>query len=148
MLLTTLRQLFQRDLTRLYNEIEQYKSNDVLWVTDGHIANSAGNLCLHLAGNLKTYIGAELGNYPYIRNREEEFAKKDMSKESLLMLVQETKEIIDNTLSVLPDSVLAEEYPLLVFAEKTSTGFFLVHLATHLSYHLGQISYHRRLLAV
>jgi uncharacterized damage-inducible protein DinB len=37
-------------------------------------------------------------------------------------------------------------YPQIVFEKEMTTGFFLVHLATHLAYHLGQINYHRRLI--
>lgn len=63
-------------------------------------------------------------------------------------MVAEVKMIVDETLRKLPANSLQQEYPLLVFAEKTSTEFFLVHLTAHLSYHLGQINYHRRLLDV
>lgn len=148
MLTETLSTIFQRDLTKLYSEIEQYKSEDKLWVTERSIANSAGNLCLHLVGNLKTYIGAELGGFAYTRNRDLEFSLKDVPKAELLTMVAETKTIVDETLRKLPANTLQEEYPMLVFAEKTSTEYFLVHLAAHLSYHLGQINYHRRLLDV
>ena len=37
-------------------------------------------------------------------------------------------------------------YPDEVFKEPMTTGHFLIHLSTHLGYHLGQINYHRRLL--
>jgi uncharacterized damage-inducible protein DinB len=148
MLTETLASIFQRDLTKLYSEIEQYKSEESLWVTERSIANSAGNLCLHLVGNLKTYIGATLGGFAYARNRELEFSLKDVPKTELLAKVAETRTIVDETLRKLSAGTLQEEYPMLVFAEKTSTEFFLIHLAAHLSYHLGQINYHRRLLDV
>lgn len=70
MLLETLNALFIRDLNRLKKEIELYKDEANLWVVDGNIINSAGNLCLHLIGNLNTYIGAELGKSGYVRYRE------------------------------------------------------------------------------
>ena len=148
MLTETLATIFQRDLKKLHSEIEQYKSEDKLWITERSIANSAGNLCLHLVGNLKTYIGAELGGFAYVRNRDLEFSQKYVPKTELLAMVAETKTIVDETLRKVPASTLQEEYPMLVFAEKTSTEYFLVHLAAHLSYHLGQINYHRRLLDV
>lgn len=148
MLTETLAAVFKRDLSKLYSEIEQYKSEERLWATEKSIANSAGNLCLHLVGNLKTYIGAGLGGFAYTRNRELEFSLKDLPKAELLAMVAETENIVDETLRTLPVTALQQEYPLLVFAEKTSTEFFLVHLAAHLSYHLGQINYHRRLLDV
>jgi hypothetical protein len=148
MLTETLSTIFQRDLTKLYSEIDQYKNEEKLWITERSIANSAGNLCLHLVGNLKTYIGAELGGFAYLRNRDLEFSLKDIPKTELLAMVAETRTIVGETLSKLPVTTLQDEYPMLVFAEKTSTEYFLVHLAAHLSYHLGQINYHRRLLDV
>ncbi|MFC0773034.1 DUF1572 family protein [Terrimonas alba] len=146
MLTETLTAIFHRDLSKLYTEIEQYNNEERLWATEKSIANSGGNLCLHLVGNLKTYIGAELGNFAYTRNRDLEFSQKGVPKAELLAMITETRNIIDLTLRQLSADKLQEEYPLLVFAEKTSTEYFLVHLAAHLSYHLGQINYHRRLL--
>jgi uncharacterized damage-inducible protein DinB len=146
MLIQTLKTLFRRDLTRLRAEITLYKSEETLWQVEHGIANSAGNLCLHLIGNLNTYLGTELGKTGYVRHREQEFSLKDIPKAELLEKIDETILVVDNALGTVTESQLDEEYPLLVFDEKTSTGYFLVHLATHLGYHLGQINYHRRLL--
>ncbi|MGN7987855.1 DUF1572 family protein [Pedobacter sp. 22226] len=146
MLTETLKKLFNRDLTRLKSEIEAYRNEANLWQIDRGIANSAGNLCLHLIGNLNTYIGATLGGTSYIRNRELEFSLKDLPQQELLKMIDETKTIVNQTLEGLSNEQISGEYPLLVFDEKTSTEFFLVHLTTHLTYHLGQINYHRRLL--
>ncbi len=146
MLTQTLKILFKRDLAKLISEIEQYKDEKNIWIIENQIANSAGNLCLHLIGNLNTYIGAELGKTGYIRNREEEFMLKDIAREELIKNVTETISMIENTLENISEEQLPYEYPLLVFNEKTSIEYFLVHLATHLGYHLGQVNYHRRLL--
>ncbi|GAB3036020.1 hypothetical protein GCM10027185_42630 [Spirosoma pulveris] len=148
MLIQTLKTLFRRDLTRLRTEIDAYKNEETIWQIEGNIANSAGNLCLHLIGNLNTYLGAELGKTGYVRHRELEFSLKDIPKDELLAKVDETIVVVDNVLDTITESQLNEEYPLLVFNEKTSTGYLLIHLATHLGYHLGQINYHRRLLDV
>lgn len=146
MLAETLKTLFNRDLNKLKSEIESYKDEANLWVIDKSIANSAGNLCLHLIGNLNTYIGATLGGSNYIRNRELEFSLKDIPKQMLIKMIEETTSIVIETLDKITPEQINSEYPLLVFNEKTSTAYFLVHLTTHLSYHLGQINYHRRLL--
>lgn len=146
MLTKTLKRLFNRDLTKLKSEIEAYRNEANLWRIDQAIANSTGNLCLHLVGNLNTYIGATLGASNYIRNRELEFSLKDIPKQQLISMIEETTRVVDETLDIITDEQLESEYPLLVFDEKTTTGFFLVHLSTHLAYHLGQINYHRRLL--
>ncbi|WP_316771803.1 DinB family protein [Pedobacter frigiditerrae] len=146
MIIENLKTIFNRDLNRLKNEIEAYEDESNLWHIAGDTKNSAGNLCLHLIGNLNTYIGAGLGKSGYIRNRELEFSLKDVPKSDLLMMIEQTIKVVDESLSELKDEDFAKEYPTLVFEEKTTIGFFLIHLTTHLTYHLGQINYHRRLL--
>lgn len=146
MILETLKALFNRDLNRLKNEIELYRKEENLWKVDRQIANSAGNLCLHLIGNLNTYIGLEIGKTGYVRHRDLEFSLKDVPKSDLLDRIEETRIIVGQSLDTLTPEQLEEEFPVLVFENKTSTGYLLIHLTTHLTYHLGQINYHRRLL--
>ncbi|PIQ50058.1 MAG: DinB superfamily protein [Cytophagales bacterium CG12_big_fil_rev_8_21_14_0_65_40_12] len=140
-------ELLERDLNRLSNEIEAYKNEENLWLVDGEITNSAGNLALHLCGNLQHFIGAVIGKSGYERNREFEFSGKDVPREALLKDIETTKDIVHQTLLRIPESTLNYPYPIRVFGDKDmSTVFFLVHLQGHLNYHLGQINYHRRLL--
>ncbi len=146
MLIETLILLFERDLNRLITEIELYKKEENIWQVEKNISNSAGNLTLHLIGNLNTYIGHEIGKTNYIRNRALEFSQKNIPRKELLKNINDTINVIKESLMALPPSELENEYPILVFNEKTSTGYLLVHLTTHLSYHLGQINYHRRLI--
>lgn len=146
MLKETLKSLFTRDLNKLKLEIESYKNETNIWHIEKDIANSAGNLTLHLIGNLNTYIGAEIGKSGYIRNRDLEFSLKNIPRTELTSNIEATLKIVEQALDTISDEQLNAEYPLLVFKQKTSTEFFLVHLATHLAYHLGQINYHRRLL--
>ncbi|MFF5383240.1 DinB family protein [Pedobacter suwonensis] len=148
MLTETLKKLFNRDLSKLKFEIEAYQSEENLWRIGHGIANSAGNLCLHLVGNLNTYIGATLGGTDYVRNRELEFSLKDLPKQELISMIEATISMVSETLDRVKQEQMDKEYPILVLEEKTSTKFFLVHLSTHLTYHLGQINYHRRLLDV
>ncbi|WP_417942106.1 DUF1572 family protein [Flavobacterium sp. RS13.1] len=146
MLIEILRSLFNRDLNKLKEEIEVYQTENQLWVVDQNIANSAGNLCLHLIGNLNTYIGAELGKTGYVRNRPLEFSSKDVRKDQLIAKIEETILMVNNILDVLTETDLEAIYPQIVFEKEMKTGFFMVHLSTHLAYHLGQINYHRRML--
>jgi uncharacterized damage-inducible protein DinB len=146
MLLSELQSLFQRDLNRLKQEIEQYKDEQVIWRIDKDIKNSAGNLTLHLIGNLNHFIGVQLGNTGYVRNRDLEFSLKNVPRSELVTKIDETANMIEKVLGNLPEGLLQEEFPVIVFDKKTSTQFMLVHLVTHLNYHLGQINYHRRLL--
>ena len=142
----TLKILFARDLKRLRNEIELYNNENNLWKIENNISNSAGNLCLHLIGNLNTYIGKEIGKIDYIRNSELEFSLKNISKAELLKNIDETILIVESSLNKLTQEDLIKVYPVIIFDSATSTEYLLMHLTTHLAYHLGQINYHRRLL--
>jgi uncharacterized damage-inducible protein DinB len=139
--------LFSRDLAKLKVELESYKTETEIWKVAGDIANSAGNLCLHLVGNLDTYIGATLGNSGYVRDRDAEFALKGIPRSELITRINSTIQTIQKVIPTLSKEQLESEYPLLVLKEKTTTEYFLIHLAMHLSYHLGQVNYHRRLIA-
>ena len=146
MLIETLRSLFDRDLNQLKTEIELYQNESQIWVIDKNISNSAGNLCLHLIGNINTYIGAEIGKTGYIRNRPLEFSLKNIPKTELITKINDTILVVNNALDRLTTADLESIYPQIVFEKEMTTGFFLVHLSTHLAYHLGQINYHRRLI--
>jgi len=146
MVTTALVELFNRDLDALKKEINSYSSESTLWVTTSDIKNSPGNLCLHICGNLQHFIGAVLGNTGYVRNRDAEFNKKNVPKNELLNSMENTKEVVVNVLESLSEDQLAKDYPIEVFKKKMTTSFFLIHLHSHLNYHLGQINYHRRLL--
>lgn len=145
MLIHTLQKIYKRDLEKLKQEIILYKDESAIWTIAKGTTNSAGNLCLHLIGNLNTYIGAEIGNTGYVRNRELEFTLKNVPRTELIIKIDDTVNIINSALNILAEEDLQKEYPLLVFSEKMTTGYFLVHLAVHLGYHLGQINYHRRM---
>ena len=146
MLTTTLSQFFERDLQKLATEISLYKDEDKLWLVKPGISNSAGNLCLHLIGNLNHFIGATLGHTGYVRYRDDEFSLKNIPRQDLLINIENIKLIVKKILSNLPEADLQKDFPLEIFGKKDSTGFILIHLATHLTYHPGQINYHRRLL--
>lgn len=146
MLIETLKSLFNRDLNKLKAEIESYQTESQLWVINKNISNSAGNLCLHLIGNLNTYIGAELGKTSYIRDRPLEFSTKNVPKDQLISKINETILMVNNTLDSVTEADLEMLYPQIVFEKEMTIGYFLVHLSTHLAYHLGQINYHRRLI--
>jgi uncharacterized damage-inducible protein DinB len=145
-MINTLIKLFERDLEKLRSEIDIFKDEKKLWEITGEIKNSAGNLCLHLCGNLQHFIGAVLGNSGYVRNREAEFTTKNVTKTKLMGEVDQTIKIVNKTLSELKEDKLNKIYPINVFGYEMTTEFFLVHLVAHLNYHLGQINYHRRLL--
>ena len=146
MITNALVELFNRDLDILTKEINSYSDEAKLWVISPDIKNGAGNLCLHICGNLQHFIGATLGKNGYVRNRDAEFGDKDIPKSELLNSIDKTKEVIVTVLDSLSEDQLAKDYPIDVFKKKMTASFFLIHLHSHLNYHLGQINYHRRIL--
>lgn len=147
MLKETFLEFYERDLQKLTEEINAYENEQVIWMTKEGINNSAGNLCLHLIGNLKHFIGATLGNTGYIRERDKEFSLKNIPKSDLISSVHETKSIVLKTLQKLSAEDLEKDFPLEKHNKIVTTENMLMHLLIHLGYHLGQINYHRRILA-
>ncbi|WP_338759428.1 DinB family protein [Bernardetia sp. ABR2-2B] len=142
----TLRTLFERDIIRVKTEIESYKNEENMWKLDGEILNSAGNLCLHLIGNLNHFIGAGIGKTGYVRKRELEFSQKNIPREKLIKELEDVVKVVDDSIKSLTEEELYAETSVPKFTEKQTTAFLLLHLHAHLNYHLGQINYHRRLL--
>jgi uncharacterized damage-inducible protein DinB len=140
-----LTQLFLRDLEKLKTEISSFKDEKKIWEVSGDIKNSAGNLCLHLCGNLQHFIGAVLGNSGYVRNRDAEFSKKEVPISDLVAEIETTIQIVEKTLKEMKEDDLQKIYPVNVFGYEMTTEYLLTHMAAHLNYHLGQINYHRRL---
>lgn len=138
--------VFQRDLEKLKDEIKSFQREDDIWITPSGVKNSAGNLCLHICGNLKHFIGAVLGNTKYIREREKEFSLKNVPRSELISNIDETFKTVTSVLKGMDENLLTKKYPLNVFDEEMTTEFFLIHLTAHLNYHLGQTNYLRRII--
>lgn len=141
-----LKALFLRDLDRLKTELESYTKEEFLWLKADGINNSAGNLILHLCGNLQHFIGAILGKTGYVRQRDFEFSGRVSYKE-LLALIDETKKMLEVCLSKMDTQEVESNYPLEPFGYPMTVKYFLMHLYGHFNYHLGQINYHRRILS-
>ncbi|MBE0551725.1 MAG: DUF1572 family protein [Ignavibacterium sp.] len=146
MLKESLIEIFERDLNKLKDEIVFYKDEKSLWLVKNEISNSAGNLCLHLIGNLNHFIGATLGNSGYLRNRENEFSAKNIPVKDLINDIDNTIRIVKQTLKQLSIEDFEKDFPLEKLGKIVKTDFMLLHLLTHFNYHLGQINYHRRLV--
>lgn len=147
MLNQILSEIYERDLNKLREEINQFSDEADLWKTAEGISNSAGNLCQHLTGNLQHFFGAVLGGSGYVRDRDAEFEAKGRSRADLITEIDAAADSVRSTLEKLTDDDFGKTYPIEVFGHPMTTGYFLTHLSTHFNYHLGQINYHRRLLA-
>ncbi len=146
MLHTALIEIFERDLHKLATEISLYSNEQNLWIIKPDISNSAGNLCLHLLGNLNHFVGAVLGQNGYVRKRDEEFALKDVPRSQLIAHIETTTKVVLGTIAKLLDEDFNRNFPVEKHGSIVKTDFMLLHLLTHFNYHLGQINYHRRLI--
>jgi hypothetical protein len=145
-LTSTISAILVRELTSLKQEIEAYPDDADLWRVVPGISNPAGTLALHLAGNLQHFVGAILGATNYVRNRDAEFSARGLSKAQLAAEVTAAISAVEETFRRLGPSDMAAEYPEPVAKVRLNTGDFLIHLASHLAYHLGQVDYHRRIV--
>ena len=140
--------IFLRDVAKLQEELRLYPDEASVWELKGRVKNSAGTLALHITGNLKHFIGATLGHTGYVRTRDKEFSDRDIPREQLIKGLEEAATVVQATLSDLPDEKILSAYPLDGFGKGKgeSTLYVLGALIVHLSYHLGQVNYHRRLI--
>jgi hypothetical protein len=144
--MTELAELYRRDLTRLMQELQAFSDHEALWQIAPGVSNSAGNLTLHLEGNLREYIGRQLGHIPYTRQRNLEFSLRDIPAAELIQRIEGVKETVPGIVAGLTPTELQSTYPEMVFGTPISTQQLLMSLYGHLNYHMGQIDYLRRVL--
>ena len=143
--ISTLHILFERDLEGLKREIEAYPNDETVWATPPGVANSAGSLALHCAGNIQHYIGACLGASGYVRDRPAEFSRRNVSRAELIAELDLALRAVRSTLSVLAPESVPGVFPDTIAGRTLGSEVFLLHLVAHLGYHVGQVDYHRRI---
>jgi hypothetical protein len=143
---TELAILYRRDLNRLSQEIAAFPDDGLLWKTVAGISNPAGNLTLHLEGNLREFIGRQLCGIPYNRDRPAEFASTDLPKADLIRRIGEISALIPTEIEKLTDDQIGAAFQSHLWKEPVPVRQFLIHLYGHLDWHLGQIDYLRRVL--
>ena len=146
MLNNMLADFYERGIRKLIEEINLFKSEENVWRTDGSVKNSCGNLVLHIIGGLNYLVGAVLAHTGYVRNRDQEFNRKDVGRKELVAQLEELIPMINKTLNALTPQDMEAEYPVFFDKAGTSTSYVLAQLLAHLNYHLGQVNYLRRIL--
>jgi len=146
MLVRSVAAILDRDLRTLAREVEAYPDERQLWQPVLGMSNSAGTLALHLAGNVRHYLGALLGGTGYVRDRPAEFSLRDVSRAHLLEEIEAARSEVGRTLASLKDESLPHRYPEAITDHHVDTEEYLVHLVSHFTYHLGQLDTHRRIV--
>lgn len=146
MLSSTLRVLLMRDLRAVRRELEAYPDDASVWRAVPGLPNTAGTLALHVAGNLRHFVGAMLGRDGYVRDRDAEFARRDVARSELLAGIDAAIAAVDRALPTVDDRLLECPWPEPIAKRTVHARDFAVHLVAHLAYHLGQLDYHRRMV--
>jgi len=137
--------LLQRDLAGFEREIALFPDDEMLWRTMPGMLNSAGNLALHVAGNLQHFVGAVLGGSAYVRDEDGEFSRRSGSKGEIVEQLQKAAVAVRIVVPNLSDEILQRDFPeVLIPNRRIQTLRFLLHLSAHASFHLGQAGYLRR----
>lgn len=131
---------------RLRKQLEALPSDELLWKGVPGIANPIGNLVLHLEGNLREYVGRQLGQRVYHRQRNAEFTATSIAREELISRMDELLVLIPSIVAELSAEQMNQTYPENVLGTPLPIGEFLIHLYGHLNWHLGQVDYLRRVL--
>jgi uncharacterized damage-inducible protein DinB len=145
-IIQTIHKLLRRELAAVRRSIEAYPDEKSMWAERPGLPNTGGNLALHLAGNLQHFFGAVLGKTGYVRDRDSEFSRRDVPRAEILKQLDAAALAIDAGMKGLTAERLAQSYPEQVGGRTIATQEFVVHLLSHLAYHLGQLDYHRRVV--
>ncbi|MBK7907581.1 MAG: DUF664 domain-containing protein [Gemmatimonadetes bacterium] len=111
---------------------------DLLWQRANASSNSAGNLVLHLAGNVRQWIVSGVGGAPDVRQRDAEFAARDgAGLDALLATLDAACADAVAVFDRLDAGALGESR---VIQGRTTTVFAAIyHVVEHFSGHTGQL---------
>lgn len=109
-----------------------------VWWRANESSNSAGNLVLHLAGNVRQWIVSGVGGAEDTRHRDAEFAARDgIDVESLISQLRAACADVDTVLAGLTTEQLGESRH--IQGRDTSVFSAIYHVVEHFSGHTGQI---------
>lgn len=146
MLLEDLKAIYLREVATLGRELDLYPDDASVWTELPGLPNSAGTLFLHLTGSLQYFFGAALGKSAYVRDREAEFSKRDVSRSELKRELSGAKQGVIAAFDRLAERDLPQTFPVNYADTNVSVQLTLLQFLSHLSYHSGQIDYHRRVV--
>src|SRR5215217_7036689 len=113
-------------------------TDEQIWWRPNEESNSIGNLILHLCGNARQWIVAEIGAQPHTRNRDAEFAQRDtIPRDELLTLLRSTLSEVETVLSALDPAILLDRRTIQGNDVDILEAIF--HVTEHFSMHTGQI---------
>ena len=140
----TARGMILRELAAMARMVELYPDDASIWRDAPGVPNRGGTLVLHCCGSLRHYIGARVGGSDYVRDRDAEFTRRDASRGELLRIIEAAAAEVDRALSLVREGDLDGDFPDIVGGQRVAAREMIMHVCSHLAYHLGQLDYHRR----
>jgi uncharacterized damage-inducible protein DinB len=131
--------LAKEHLPHIVKCLRQLSEKEIWWRPNA-ASNSAGNLVLHLCGNVRQWIISNLGENPDVRDRDSEFAEHGpIPRKVLVAQLKKTVREACEVLRRLPEEKLSRKY---VIQGLHVTGLkAIAHIVEHFAYHTGQIVY-------
>ncbi len=139
-LATVLGDRYSGNLARI-RELAGPLTEQQFWAKPFSFGNSFGHLVLHLTGNLNYYIGAQIANTGYVRDRPREFSDPNPpSKEQALRGLDEAVAMVVKTIKSQSQGDWAATYSA-VGANASCRLDMVVQCAAHMQHHVGQMIY-------
>lgn len=111
------------------------------WREPFPFGNSFGHLVLHLTGNLNYYIGAQIANTGYVRDRPREFNDTNPpSKAEAIARFDEAVAMVVATIKTQTEQDWPAAYSG-IGAHAESRLDMVVQCAAHMQHHIGQMIY-------
>jgi len=124
------------------HELATPLSDEQFWQKPFSFGNSFGHLVLHLTGNLKYYIGAEMAGTGYVRDRDREFTEADRpSKDEVMKRFDEAVAMVARTVRAQSEKDWALPYTAMREVDAGNRFNIFLRCASHLHHHLGQMTY-------
>jgi uncharacterized damage-inducible protein DinB len=133
------RLLAKQSLPRIVKCLQQLSEEEIWWRPNS-ASNSAGNLVLHLCGNVRQWIISGLGGEEDKRERDREFAEqRPIPRQVLATRLRRTVRDACRVLERLSEDSLSRKYEIQGFHVTGLDAAF--HVTEHFGYHTGQIIY-------
>ncbi len=131
---------YTTNLARIH-ELASPLNNEQFWTKPFPFGNSFGHLVLHLTGNLSYYIGAQIANTGYVRDRPREFNDPNPpSKEEALKRLDQAVQMVLQTIRQQSADDWAKPYAA-TGAHASNRLDMVVQCASHIQHHIGQMIY-------
>ncbi len=124
-------------LPRIEKALESLSEDDFWWRPNA-ASNSAGNLVLHLAGNVRQWIVHGIGGAADVRERDKEFAADGgISKADAIARLQSS---VNDACAIFESMDIHDLEDSYTPQAQQATGFEAIyHVVEHFSMHVGQI---------